>query len=82
MSQQKVDQKKLDKKNRRSILRKKKAEEIASIAVASIIGLAIVGWVGFSIYTKVQDASEANAPVVYNEIDTSAIQYYLSDLSE
>lgn len=81
MSQQKVDQKKLDKKNRRSILRKKKIEEIASIAVASIIGLAIVVWVGFSVYTKVQETAKANATYEYNEIDTSAIQDYLSDLS-
>ncbi len=81
MSQQKVDQKKLDKKNRRSILRKKKIEEIASIVVASIIGLAIVVWVGFSVYTKVQETAKANATYEYNEIDTSAIQDYLSDLS-
>ncbi len=81
MSQQNVDQKKLDKKNRRSILRKKKIEEIASIAVASISGLAIVVWVGFSVYTKVQETAKANATYEYNEIDTSAIQDYLSDLS-
>lgn len=82
MSQQKVDQKKLDKKNRRSMLRKKKAEEIASIAIVSIIGLAIVAWVGFSVYTKVQKSAEANQTYEYNEIDTSALQDYLSTLSE
>ena len=53
MSQQKVDQKKLDKKNRRSTLRKKKIEEVLSLALVSVIAIAIVAWVGYSIYSKV-----------------------------
>ncbi len=82
MSQQKVDQKKLDKKNRRSILRKRKAEEIASITVVSLIGIAIVIWVGFSIYSKIQSNAEANATYEYHELDSSALQDYLAELSE
>ena len=78
MSQQKVDQKKLNKKNRRATLRKKKIEEVLSIAVVSIIGIAIVAWVAFSIYTKVQTSAEENATYDYFTIDTSAIQDYLS----
>ncbi len=82
MSQQKVDQKKLDKKNRRSILRKKKIEEFLSLAIASVIGLAIVVWIGFSVYNKVQTSAEENATYEYFDIDTAAIQDYLSGLNE
>ena len=81
MSQQKVDQKKLDKKNRRSTLRKKKIEEILSLAVVSIIGIAILVWVGFSVYTKVQTSAEENATYEYFDIDTAAIQDYISTLN-
>lgn len=81
MSQQKVDQKKLDKKNRKSILKKKKIEEILSIVVVSIIGLAIVAWVGYSVYSKVQTASAENATYEYYDIDTAAIQDYISSLN-
>ena len=80
MSQQKVDQKKIDKKNRRSTLRKKKIEEVLSLAVVAIIGIAIVVWVGFSVYTKVQQASAENASYKYFDIDTATIQDYISTL--
>ena len=82
MSQQKVDQKKLDKKNRKSILRKKKIEEFLSIAVASIFAIAVVVWIGYSVYNKAQTNAEANATYEYFDIDTAAIQDYLSSLSE
>ena len=52
MSQEKVDKKRYERDHRRSIIRKKKIEEALSIVCVSVIGLAIVGWIGFSIYTK------------------------------
>ena len=82
MSQQKVDQKKLDKKNRKAIVKKRKIEEFLSMAIVAVIGLAIIGWVGFSIYTKVTTKDAADATYEYFDIDTSAIQDYLSSLSE
>ena len=81
MSQQKVDQKKLDKKNRRSILRKKKIEEIISITVVSIIGIAIIAWVGYSVYSKVQSSAAENASYEYFDVDTAALQDYLADIN-
>ncbi len=81
MSQQKVDQKKVDKKNRRSTLRKKKIEEILSLALVSVIAIAIVAWVGYSIYSKVQTSAAENATYEYYDIDTAAIQDYLSTLN-
>jgi len=81
MSQVKVDQKKQDKANRRSLVRKKKIEEAASIIVVSIIAVAIVVWIGFSMYTKFQQAAAENATYEYYDITTSAIQDYISSLS-
>ena len=81
MSQQKVDQKKLDKKNRRATLRKKKIEEILSLTIVSIIAIAIVAWVGYSVYSKVQSSAAENTSYEYYDIDTAAIQDYLSTLN-
>lgn len=81
MSQQKVDQKKHDKANRKSILRKKKIEEIASLVCVTVIAIAIVGWIGYSIYNKAEQTKEANATYEYNEITTTAIQDYLNTLN-
>ena len=61
MSQEKVNQKKHLKENRKSIVRKKKIEEFVSLAIVAVIGIAIVVWVGFSVYDKFQKSAEANA---------------------
>jgi len=82
MSQVKVEQKKHDKLHRKSLVRKKKIEYIFSIACVCIIGVAILSWIGFSVYTKVQDAATENATYEYYDISTSAIQDYLSSLTE
>ena len=60
--------------------RKKKLEEVLSLVVVAIIGLAIVVWVGFSVYTKIQQSAAENATYKYYDIDTAAIQDYLSTL--
>ena len=78
MSQEKVNQKKYDKTHRKSILRKKKLEEALSLVVVFVIGVAIVGWIGFSIYTKVQSAKEDTHTHEYVEVNTSALQDYMS----
>ena len=81
MSQQKVDQKKLDKTNRKSILRKKKIEEAMSILCVGIIAVAIIVWIGFSVVTKFQQHADANKTYDYYEVSTSAIQDYESTLN-
>ena len=80
MSQEKVDKKKFEKTHRRSLLRKKKLEEFLSIACVCIIAVGIVAWIGFSVYTKVEDSKEANATSQFYEIDSSALQEYLGSL--
>ena len=59
---------------------KKKIEEALSIVCVSVIGLAIVGWIGFSIYTKATTAAEENASYEYYDITTEALQDYLGTL--
>ena len=82
MSQEKVDKKKFEKTHRRSLLRKKKLEEFLSIACVCVIAIGIVAWIGFSVYTKVEDSKEANATSQFYEIDSSALQEYLGSLQE
>ena len=82
MSQEKVDKKKFEKTHRRSLLRKKKLEEFLSIACVCVIAVGIVAWIGFSVFTKVEDSKEANATSQFYEIDSSALQEYLGSLQE
>ncbi len=82
MSQEKVDKKKFEKTHRRSLLRKKKLEEFLSIACVCVIAVGIVAWIGFSVYTKVENSKEANATSQFYEIDSSALQEYLGSLQE
>ncbi|MBO6129831.1 MAG: hypothetical protein J6P79_13205 [Pseudobutyrivibrio sp.] len=81
MSQEKVDQKKYDKLHRKSLLRKKKLENALGIACVSIISVAIVAWIGFSVYKKVETAAAENVTYEYFDIDTSGIQDYLATLN-
>lgn len=81
MSQQKVDQKKLDKTNRKSLVKKKKLEEAMSLICVGIIAVAIVVWIGFSVVTKFQQNAAANQTYNYYEVSTSAIQDYENTLN-
>lgn len=82
MSQEKVDKKKFEKTHRRSLLRKKKLEEFLSIACVCVIAVGIVAWIGFSVFTKVEESKEANTTSQFYEIDSSALQEYLGSLQE
>ena len=80
MSQEKVEQKKHDKQHRRSLVRKKKLEYALSISFVALIAVAVFAWIGYSAYTKVQDAAAENFEYEYYEITTEAIQNYLYSL--
>lgn len=82
MSQEKVDKKKFEKTHRRSLLRKKKLEEFLSIACVCVIAVGIVAWIGFSVYSKVEESEAANATSQFYEIDTTSLQEYLGSLQE
>ncbi len=81
MSQQKVDQKKYEKTHRKSLVRKKKIEEVLSLICVTVIGVAIVAWICFSVYTKHEQAVAANMTYDYYDISTTAIQDYLSTIN-
>ena len=80
MSQEKVDQKKYDRVHRKSLVKKKKIEEAMSLVCLAAISLFIVGWIGFSVYTKAKTAAAENMTYEYYDIDTSALQDYVSAL--
>lgn len=80
MSQEKVDQKKYDRVHRKALVKKRKIEEAMSIVCVAAIGLFIVAWIGFSIYTKIQTAAAENVTYEYFDIDTTAIQDYFTTL--
>ncbi|MCF0127811.1 MAG: hypothetical protein HUJ70_04535 [Pseudobutyrivibrio sp.] len=80
MSQAKVDKNKELKANRAKIVKKKRIEYIASLVCVSVIAIAVLGWIGFSIYTKASAYAQQNAEVVYNEVNTDALTEYLSNI--
>ena len=80
MSQKKVDAYKEQKANRAKIMKKEKwilrLEKLAALVVC----IAVVCWIGFSVYGKVTDGKEEVK--VETVMDTSALDDYLSGIEE
>ncbi len=76
MSQAKVDKYKQDKANRKQIIAKEKAKQMWRRVVVSVLGLALVGWLGYSAYNMY----ESNKPKETAEIDYSAVTDYQEGL--
>ncbi len=74
MSQQKVDRYKKEKYNRKQQLKKEKRQHLLYSIAGSVAAVAIVTWIGFSVYSRVQ----ANKPVTYTEVSLDAISDYMS----
>ena len=77
MSQEKVNQYKESKKNRKEAVQKGKQKALATKLGLGIVGLALVIWLGYSAVVTVQNAE---GPAV--TVDTSAITEYVSGLEE
>ena len=77
MSQQKVDRYKQEKYNRKKVLEKEKKTRLIYRISGGIIAIALVGWIGFSIYSR----AEANKPASYTEVNMDAITNYMSTLN-
>lgn len=77
MSQAKVDRYKQEKANRKQIMKKEKAKSIAARTIGAVICVALVGWIGYSGYTK----WESSRPTKTTEITTDALSDYLNGLS-
>lgn len=79
MSQKKVDNYRAGKYGRAKTARKERIIDKLEILAWIAICVAMVGWIGFSAYTKIE-AKEAST-VTETVMDTSAIDNYVSGLS-
>lgn len=67
MSQAKVDKYKQDKKNRKKIMAKQKRNQFLGSALFTVVILAFVFYLGFSIYdSKFKDDNKSTEPVTYS----------------
>lgn len=77
MSQEKVAKYKESKANRKEIMKKQKQARRVRNTVAGIICVVLVGWVGYSAVTYLQE----NKPRQEVEVDYSAIDEYTETLA-
>lgn len=77
MSQEKVDKYKEQKANRKKIIKKERRMRVLRNSVAAVIGLAVIGWIGYSAVGKYQDAQ----PREVAEVDYTAVSEYIQSLS-
>ena len=80
MSQKKVDHYKEQKANRKKIIKKEKRMLMLEKTIGTLVCLALVCWIGFSIYNKATAVDTANIPVVDTPIDISALQDYTNSI--
>ncbi len=78
MSQEKVDRYKMEKANRKQIMRKQRIMSVVRKCVLAVVAVALVGWLAFSAY----DIHESNRERVVAEVNYDAITDYLNSLSE
>ena len=77
MSQKKVDQYKEQKANRKQLMKKQKRMRTIRVCVASVICLALGGWIGYSAVSKYQSSK----PREVADVDYSAVSAYIQSLS-
>ena len=78
MSQEKVDRYKQEKANRKKNVKKEKVQNALRKFAVGIVGLAMVGWIGYSAY----GTYEARKPKQEAHIDYTALTDLQSELSE
>ena len=69
MSQEKVDKYKKEKANRKQIMRREKMVNLLRKCVVGIVGLILVGWIGYSAY----GTYESSKPKEEVQIDYTAV---------
>ena len=79
MSQAKVDRYKEEKRNREKILKKEKRQLLLMKIGGAVVGVVLVGWIGFSVYH--QTTNTANASGKTYSVDTAALDNYMSNMS-
>ena len=78
MSQEKVDRYKKDKAHRKKMMKKEKLEIYAARIAGVIVCVAILGWAGYSGYTR----WDASRPAKTTEISIDALSDYMSSLGD
>ena len=81
MSQAKVDKYKEYKANKKQILKKEQSKKRMEMAVVGLIIAAFVGIVGYGVGAGVVDRVK-NGEASYTEIDVTALNEYLTEISE
>jgi len=76
MSQAKVDQYKKSKSNRKKEVKKQRIQRMFTKIGVSFLGIVLVGWIGYSIYSEV----EARRPVESIEVKYDAVNDYMNSL--
>ncbi len=79
MSQEKVDRYKEEKRNREKIMKKEKRQWLAVKAGMSVVALALVAWIGASVYYAVT-APDPNAEFPTYTVDTSSLDDFIENL--
>lgn len=75
MSQEKVNRYKEEKANRKEIIAKEKKKKRISMICAGVIALALVGWLGYSVYDMATRPDTSDVT-----IDSAALDEYLDGL--
>lgn len=79
MSQEKVERYKKEKANRKELMKKEKRKAMLTKIACSIVALALVGWIGFSVYDSVTSAPVQGKNIT---VDMNSIENYMAGLSE
>ena len=78
MSQEKVDKYKQEKANRKKTMKKEKLASILRKCAVAVVGLVLVGWLGYSAYNMYDSGRET--PSV--EIDYGALDDFSQNLTD
>lgn len=77
MSQEKVDRYKEQKANRKQIMAREKRKKLLIKICAGVIALALVGWLGYSIYDTVNKPDTSDVAIT-----TTALDDYVNGLQQ
>lgn len=81
MSQAKVDKYKEYKANKKEIIKKEQRKRRMEYGLAALILAAFIGWIGYAVVVDTKDRIE-NGEASYTELDVTALNEYLSSVSE
>lgn len=78
MSQEKVERYKKEKANRKQEIRKQRMMNVIRKVVLTIAALALIGWLGFSVYDSYTENKEREAV----SVNYDALNTYMETVSE